>query len=287
MLRKRQIRAFKFNVFVALVLGFATIFPFRTLPVENGYQLDILLKGFIFPLMIILLSVKANVIKYRELQDCRLRSKVANLMSYIPALIYILALLTSTIHTLTIGLDQETVVNVLNPLTYSVLFTVMLVVAFVIIIGTKFINKIALNANKTKLIAIDFSVVTVLLLAILVFYSINNAYHNVLNGVQIYHKGNVALLVILVFGFISVFRLHTKVKRVFNENETHISMNVSEVLNYEPSVETKNAEYRRAFKQIKQEFGTFLVKESQKDTELPQNNESDVQENENETLVNE
>ena len=55
MLRKRQIRAFKFNVFVALLLGFATIFPFRTLPIENGYELDILLKGFIFPLTIILL----------------------------------------------------------------------------------------------------------------------------------------------------------------------------------------------------------------------------------------
>ena len=286
MLRKRQIRAFKFNVFVALLLGFATIFPFRTLPIENGYELDILLKGFIFPLTIILLSIKANVIKYRELQDCRLRSKVANLMSYIPVLIYVLALLASTFHTLTIGIEKE-VVAVLDPLTYSVLVTLILALALTIIIGTNFVNRIVLNANKNKLIAIDGVVVTVLLLTLAVFYSINSVYHTALNGEALYHKGNVVLLVILAVGFISLFRLHTKVKRVFNENETHISMNVSEVLNYEPSVETKNAEYRRAFKQIKQEFATFLIKESEKATELPQENESDVQEKENETLEKE
>ena len=287
MLRKRQIRAFKFNVFVALLLGFATIFPLRTLPIENGYELDILLKGSIFPLTIILLSLKANVIKYRELQDCGLRSKVANLMSYIPVLIYVLALLTSTFQTMTIGLDTKEVIAVLDPLTYSVLVTLIIAFAFAIIVLTKYINRIVLNANKNKLIAIDAIVVIVLLLTLAVFYTINQGYHNALNGQEIYHKGNLVLLVILVCGFISIFRLQGKVKKVFNENETQINVNVSEVVNYEPSVETKNAEYRKAFKQIKREFGAFLIKENQKDTELPQENESDVQENQNETLVKE
>ena len=287
MLRKRQIRAFKFNVFVALVLGFVTIFPLRTLPFEKGYQLDILLKGFIFPLMIILLSLKANVIKYRELEDCRLRSKVANLMSYIPTLIYVLALLTSTIHTMTIGIKEEVALTMFDPSTFVVLFTVMVCATFGIFVLTKFINKIVLNANKNKLVAIDVLFATVLVLAVLVFYSINNAYHNALNEVKIYQKGNILLLIILVLGFISMCRLYAKIRRVFNENESFISMNVSEVVNYEPSVNTKNAEYRRAFKQVKREFGAFLIKENEKNTELPQENESDVQENQNETLVKE
>ena len=93
--------------------------------------------------------------------------------------------------------------------------------------------------------------------------------------------------VLFLIGFISFFKVFAKVCKVFNENETQIGMNVSEVMNYEPSVETKNAEYRRAFKQIKEEFGAFLIKENNKNTELPQNNESDVQVNQSETLVKE
>ncbi len=287
MLQKRQIRAFKFNVFVSLLLGIATIFPFRTLKFDGGYELDILLKCFIFPLVIIMLSVKANVYKYRELEDCRLRSKVVNLTSYLPSIIYLLALLTSTLQTLTIGMFQDIATSLFDSTIYGIVFVIIFALVLCLIFSTKFLNKLILKADKAKLISIDVLLGMFMLMSILVFYAINNAYYNAFNELAIYHKGNVVLLIIFVIGFISFFRLNAKVKKVFNENESHISMNVSEVVNYEPTLETKNAEYRRAFKKIKQEFGAFLIKENQKNTELPQEAESDVQENQSETLVKE
>ena len=211
MLHKRQIRAFKFNVLLSLLMGACILFPLRTLPYENGYQLDILLKGFIFPLLIILLSMKANVIKYHELEDCRLRSKVANIMSYLPGIIYLLALLTSTLQTMTIGMYEGTAMNPFTTVLYGVVLAILLSTIIALLLCTKFINRVVMKADKTKLLALDVSFGMLIVLSILVFYVINGAYHEAFSAEAIYHKGNIVLLIIFVIGFISFFKVFAKV----------------------------------------------------------------------------
>ena len=59
-----------------------------------------IVKLVIFPLLVIGMSVYPNLVKYGQIYDCRERSKVINVMSYLPSCTYIVAILVFILHTL-------------------------------------------------------------------------------------------------------------------------------------------------------------------------------------------
>ncbi len=107
MLTKGQKIYMYISAILGMLIGIFVLVPFRTLPglftaenAEKFMEIELWIKCVILPIIVIALSVFANVKKYQELNDCLDRSKVVNVMSYFPMANYLCGLLVFVIHTL-------------------------------------------------------------------------------------------------------------------------------------------------------------------------------------------
>ncbi len=107
MLTKGQKIYMYISAILGMLIGIFVLIPFRTLPglftaenAENFMEIELWIKCVILPIIVIALSVFANVKKYQELNDCLDRSKVVNVMSYFPMANYLCGLLVFVILTL-------------------------------------------------------------------------------------------------------------------------------------------------------------------------------------------
>lgn len=107
MLTKGQKIYMYISAILGMLIGAFVLVPFRTLPglftaenAENLMKVELWIKCVILPLVVVGLSVFANVKKYQELNDSLDRSKVVNVMSYFPMASYLCGLLVFAIHTL-------------------------------------------------------------------------------------------------------------------------------------------------------------------------------------------
>ena len=90
---------------VTIILGLVTAIPFRTLPFlrqyENVLSVEFIVKFIIIPLCALGVCVFPNIMKYKQIKNREERSKVANILSYLPVLVVIVGLLVLVVHTLT------------------------------------------------------------------------------------------------------------------------------------------------------------------------------------------
>ena len=269
MLTKKQKKAFKLTAVLALLLGCVMVVPFRTFSQEIGYTLDIVVKGIIIPIIILLLSIGANVLKYKEIKATKLRSKTVNIMSYLPMVIYLAALCVSTLHTLIISDSSHPASEPLGVFTWGLTFTVVFAVLFLLIITTKILNKMVMKLDKNGTVYLDLAAGVIALAVIIVSVVINASYNHAFNGLEFYYKGDLALLLIYVATFIAFFKLASYVCKVINNDELMLSANIDDIRTGNAPVNVKNAEYKAAYEKIRNEYDTYFA--TNKDNEaLPQ-----------------
>ena len=258
MLTKKQKKAFKLTAVLALLLGCVMVVPFRTFSQEIGYTLDIVVKGIIIPIIILLLSISANVLKYKEIKATKLRSKTVNIMSYLPLIIYLAALSVSTLHTLLVSGEGHPASEVLGVFTWGLTFTVFVGILLLLIISTKLLNKMVMKLEKNGTIYLDLGVAIV----------ISASYNHAFNGLEFYHKGDLALLIIYVAAFIAFFKLCSYVAKVINKDELMLNANIDDIRTGNAPVHVKNAEYKAAYEKLRKEHEAYLA--ANKDKDLPQ-----------------
>ena len=90
---------------VTIILGLVTAIPFRTLPFaancENVLNIEFIVKLICIPVAALGLVIYPNYLKYKQIINRQERSKVVNVLSYLPVLVYISSLLVLLVHTLT------------------------------------------------------------------------------------------------------------------------------------------------------------------------------------------
>ncbi len=269
MLTKKQKKAFKLTAVLALFLGCVMVVPFRTFSQEIGYTLDIVVKGIIIPIIILLLSISANVLKYKEIKATKLRSKTVNIMSYLPMIVYLASLCVSTLHTLAVSDASHPASEPLGVFTWGLTFTVFVGVLLLLIISTKVVNKMVMKLEKTATIYFDLGVSLIALALVIVSVVVSASYNHAFNGLEFYHKGDLALLLIYVATFIAFFKLCGYVRNVISNDELMLNANIDDIRTGNAPVHVKNAEYKSAYEKIRKEYETYFA--THKDNEaLPQ-----------------
>jgi hypothetical protein len=249
------------------------VVPFRTFSQEIGYTLDIVVKGIIIPIIILLLSISANVLKYKEIKATKLRSKTVNIMSYLPFIIYLAALSVSTLHTLLVSGESHSASEVLGVFTWGLTFTVFVAILLLLIISTKLLNKMVMKLDKNGTIYFDLGFAVITLAIIIVSIVISASYNHAFKGLEFYHKGDLALLIIYVLAFIAFFKLCGYVAKVINKDELMLNANINDIRTGDAPVHVKNAEYKAAYEKLKKEHEAYLA--ANKDKDLPQDTDFD------------
>ena len=89
---------------VTIILGLVTAIPFRTLPFAsecpNILSVEFYVKFLVIPGYALGTCIFPNIVKYKQIKNRLERSKVANIMSYLPILVVIIGQLILLIHLL-------------------------------------------------------------------------------------------------------------------------------------------------------------------------------------------
>ena len=89
---------------VALILGLVVIVPFKSFSqASNIFKIEMLVKLVAIPVIILLISVFPNKLKYIQVKGYREQSRIVSVVSYFPAVVYLCALISESIYLLAQG----------------------------------------------------------------------------------------------------------------------------------------------------------------------------------------
>lgn len=273
MLTNKQKKSFKLIAIFSILLSIIALVPFRSFGNSSTiHSIEMGVKFLFIPLMLVLMSIRANIIKYRELKVNRYRSKVVNVMSYFPLTVYLVSLLIFTIHTMTISGDGVKSTTPLGLGLWNALFVAIIIYVCYLIIQIIFVNKIILNFSEEKLQIFDISFIVISVFLIFISGSIVTAYFENFKSYDFYQKGNVLLLIIFIAGYLAAYFTGRRMKQFINEDEQLLVTNMGEIISGNPTELTKKVEYRHALNDILNEFSEYFDNGGKKAT-----NESDTE----------
>ena len=245
---------------VTIILGLVTAIPFRTLPFLNGQEnvlsVEFFVKFIIIPLVVLGVSVFPNIVKYNQIYNREERSKVANLFSYLPVLVYIVGLLVLVVHTLTFNKYPMSAGAHSTLLAICVCYLVFMVcVAFAV-------NKITVSLSRKSNYLFDVIVGASMVVFILLSWRVLDSYaasYGVVDG-YIYGKSNYdpyLFFLYFILLFTTVFYLKWAFKTV-KQNETFV---FAAVLTNEQIDEIIIEEYNKAYNDLLNEFEEYFNEE--------------------------
>lgn len=272
MLTNKQKKSFKSIAIISLILSLVALVPFRAFGSSSLiHGIEVGVKLLFIPLMMALISIKANIMKYRELKVNRYRSKVVNVMSYFPLTVYLVSLLVFTIQTMTISGEGVKATTPLGLGLWNALFVALVVYICYLIIQLAFISKITLNFSEKKLQIFDISFVVISVFLIFISGSIITAYFDNFKSFEFYRKGNVLLLIIFVVGYLVAYFTGRNMKRFIDESEELLVTDMKEIISGNPSELTIKTEYQHALNDILNDFSKYYENGGNTATETSEN----------------
>ena len=241
---------------LTIILAIFTFIPFRVLPFLNGgenvYFVEALLKFVIVPVIILGISVYQNIIKYQLIISNRERSKVINVMSYLPLTVYLIGLLLFVFHTLTFDLHP------MSDTSFAALLTIIVIYFGLLVLALLNINKIAMTLKANASYAFDAAVFIISITFIILSWRINttygDAYRNVAGFAYTSANNDPYLFVILVLMvFATIFYVRGLIKLV-KKDQMLIMTTVNGTEDYE---EQSDSEYLRAYNDILDDFEKY------------------------------
>ena len=245
---------------VTIILGLVTAIPFRTLPFlsqyENVLSVEFIVKFIIIPLCALGVCVFPNIIKYKQIKNREERSKVANILSYLPVLVVIVGLLVLVVHTLTFEKYPMSAGAHSTLLAICVCYLVfMICVLFVV-------NRITVSLSRKSNYVFDVIVGASLVVFVLLSWRILDSYaasYGLADG-YLYGESNFdpyLFFLYIILLFVTVFYLKG-LFRIIQENETLV---YSSVLSNEQIDEIICEEYNHAYNDILNEFEGYFAEE--------------------------
>ena len=268
---------------LTIILGLVTAIPFRTLPFintnENVLSVEFLIKFICIPVCVLGASIYPNIVKYKQIKNRVERSKVANVLSYLPILVYIIGLLVLVIHTLTFNLYPMSAGAHATLLAICVCYLVfMICIAFAL-------NKIAMCLPRKSLKLFDVVVGASLVVFALLSWRILDSYaaNYGVNDGYIYGASNYDPYLFFLY-FILLFTAVFYLKGVFKVVKENEALVFSAELTNEQIDEIIVEEYNNAYNDILDEYEEYFTLV---DEECAEPLEEQVEESIEETLPQE
>lgn len=258
MLTKGQKITMYVSAILAMIVGIITFIPFRTLPffstasnVDNIILTEIIIKVVAFPIIMIALSVYANILKYEEIADGLDRSKVVNVMSYFPIISYLIAIIVFIVHTIAyspipFGFNLWAVVIIL-----LVLYLAFLAVA------VHLLPNVVVRLDKIGTICLDAAIGVITICFALVAWRISVSYADMFGLEEGFvGKGDVFLFALYVLTVITMVVLCRQIYRMLKKDQRNMYINMQMFeAHYEEMV---RREYNRAYNDIMDDFEIYF-----------------------------
>ena len=251
---------------VTIILGLVTAIPFRTLPFAsncpNILNVEFYVKFLVIPVYALGACVFPNIVKYKQIKNRLERSKVANILSYLPILVVIIGQLILLVHTLTFKYYP------MSAGAHAVLLAICVCYLVFMICVLFAVNKITVSLSRKSNRIFDVIVGASLVIFILLSWRILDAYaasYGLEEG-YIYGQSNVdpyLFFLYIILLFVTVFYL----KGIFKTIKANETLVYSQVLTNGQIDEIICEEYNHAYNDILQEFEEFFAEELLEDTE--------------------
>lgn len=247
--------------FFAMILGIAAIFPLRAFwPEMDFYHLESMIKLIYLPIIILILSLYPNILKYRQITNYREQSKIVSFTSYFPIACYLIGLLSFALYTLSKSAIPFTDVG-LGLGFYSLWVVIIISTLVIIFIGIFTFNRFEMRLSAKEHIILDLSIFILIVFYILLINKINQIYrlYFELNVPRIGTIGEIELL--FIFG-IYIILFVIGVKRLFyfiQADEINLAVKMSDIDS--TSDLAYNVEYNRAYNAILRKFESSYAEE--------------------------
>lgn len=258
MLTKGQKIYMYISAILGMLIGAFVLVPFRTLPglftaenAENLMKVELWIKCVILPLVVVGLSVFANVKKYQELNDCLDRSKVVNVMSYFPMASYLCGLLVFAIHTLAYS------PNLLGFNAWAIIVILLVLYLTFIVVGFHVFSNVLFRLDVVGTGILDAVVGTIVVCFAFITWRISADYFQEFsNEAAFIGSGDPLLFFIYVVTIITFIVLCIRLVPLFQKDNRSIYVG-EEVYerNYERLV---RSEYNRAYNDIMDDFEIYF-----------------------------
>ncbi len=253
---------------VSMLIAIVTFIPFRTLPfmctlsnVNDVVTAEMVIKLIVFPIVIIALSIFANVKKYHEIRDGLDRSKIVNVMSYYPIISYLASIIASIIHTLSYSYE---------PIGFNIWgVVIILLVIYLFLVGLTFhfISKIVIRFDVIGSVVFDSVLMVITLCFVLVSWRTTTSYLNTFGNVEEFvGHGDVILFCAYVLALVAaIVHCYALVKLIKKDNRSiYVNRDMFEK-NYDRIIKR---EYARAYNDILDDFEIYFAEHGDETLEL-------------------
>ncbi len=251
---------------VTIILGLVTAIPFRTLPFAsecpNILSVEFFVKFLIIPEYALGACIFPNIVKYKQIKNRLERSKVANILSYLPILVVIIGQLLLLVHTLTFKYYPMSAGAHAVLLAICVCYLVFMICALLVV------NKVTVSLSKKSNYIFDVIVGASLIVFVLLSWRILDAYaatYGVADG-YIYGASNYDPYLFVLYAvliLVTVFYIKSIVKMI-KANETLV---YSSKLSNVQIDDIIHEEFNNAYNDILNEFETYFVEQDLEDVE--------------------
>ena len=247
--------------FLALLLGGVVLVPFKSVfSCENIFLIEVLVKLGAIPLIIILLSIYPNKLKYIQVSGYRNQSRIVSVMSYFPTMIYLLTVITESIYLLARGfvIDGQPPLGIVP---WSLWFVTLVILFIVIVCFFKILPNLEMQLDVREHVIFDLIVFVIMVsLGVLYFFIAKNTNEIFLrDGVH----ADPYLFVIYVAALISFGINMNFVKNLIAADEINVCIRFNDF--DASSYVSQIAEYNRAYNDIMKRFEEYFGEEDEEE----------------------
>ena len=240
--------------FLALLLGAVVLVPFKSIyKGDNILLIEAVSKLIVIPIIIILLSIYPNKLKYIQVKGYREQSRIVSVLSYFPCVVYLGSLIIESLYLLT----QGYVLNGAAPMglaSWNLWFVALLVALVLIICAYSVLPKYEMQLNVSEHVILDVCIFIVVLCFGFMHYIILNATNYIFLDAGT--VGDKFLLVVYFAGIVSFVALIGFLRNTLQRDEVNINIRMNDL--DAKSFVARVAEYNRAYNDIMDNFENYF-----------------------------
>jgi len=243
--------------FFALVLGAVMLVPFKSVcKADNMLLIEAISKLIVIPILIILLSIYPNKLKYIQVKGYREQSRIVSVLSYFPAFIYLGSLIIESLYLLT----QGYVLGMSHPLglaSWNLWFVALLISLVLIACAYAVLPKYEMQLNVSEHVILDVCLFILVLCFGFMYYIVLKQTNDLFMDAGT--KGDKFLLVVYLAGIILFVALLGFVKHTIQRDEVNVNIRMNDL--DAKSFVARVAEYNRAYNDIMDNFENYFTEE--------------------------
>ena len=243
--------------FFALVLGAVMLVPFKSVYKDDSMLLiEAISKLVVIPILIILLSIYPNKLKYIQVKGYREQSRIVSVLSYFPAFVYLGSLIIASNYLLTQGYVLEKS-HPLGIASWNLWFVALLVSLVLISCAYAVLPKYEMQLNVSEHVILDVCLFILVLCFGFMYYIVLKQTNDLF--MEAGTKGDKFLLVVYLAGIILFVSLLGFIRHTIQRDEVNINIRMNDL--DAKSFVARVAEYNRAYNDIMDNFENYFTEE--------------------------